>query len=158
MNHIYSATFSGVAATAAQDVFELVAPANARLTIRKIVLGQYSDFGDAQAEILSVTVLRGHTTSGSGGSTPTPASMNGYAPPSAATVEANNTTVASGGSPETLIADTMNVASGWFHEPPPEERISIKDGERLVVRINAPADEITINGTVVFEETPPLHA
>lgn len=158
MNHVYSATFSGVAATAAQDVFELVAPSNARLTIRKVLVGQYSDFGDAQAEILSVTILRGHTSSGSGGSTPTPVSVNGYAPPSAATVEANNTTVASGGSPETVIADVVNVAAGWYYEPPPEERISISDGERLVFRINAPADSLTLNGTVVFEETEPLRA
>lgn len=157
MNHIYSAVFSAVSVSAAQDVFEIVAPSKARVTIRKIVLGQYSDFGDAQAEHLSVKIIRGHTTGGSGGSTVTPASLNGYAPPSEATVEANNTTVATTGGTD-LIADMMNVSAGWLYEPLPEERITISDGERLVVRITAPADALTMNGTLVFEETPALHA
>ena len=69
---IFSATFSAVAVSVAQDVFELVAPSNSRVAIHSVSLGQYSDAGDASAELLSVTILRGHTTSGSGGSSVTP--------------------------------------------------------------------------------------
>jgi hypothetical protein len=42
---------------------------------RLLRLGQYSDAGDASAEMLSVLVMRGHTTSGSGGSSATPANV-----------------------------------------------------------------------------------
>ena len=63
---IFSASFSAVAVSAAQDVFELVAPSTSRVAIRSISLGQYSDAGDAAAELLSVLIMRGHTTSGPG--------------------------------------------------------------------------------------------
>ena len=68
-------TSAGVAASAAQDVFELVAPSDPRVPVRAISFGQYSDAGDAQAEMLSVILMRGHTTSGSGGSSATPANL-----------------------------------------------------------------------------------
>lgn len=157
MNRIYTASFSAVAVSAAQDVFEIVAPSNARVTIRKVVIGQYSDFADAEAEILSVKIIRGHTTSGSGGSSVTPTGPNSSSPLSGSTVERNNTTVATTSGTD-VYADVMNVAAGWYYEPLPEERISISGGERLVVRITAPADALTMNGTIVFEETPPMHA
>ena len=68
---IYSATLSAISVAAAQDVFEIVAPSTNRIAIRAISLGQYSDFGSAEDEILSLLVMRGHTTSGSGGGTVT---------------------------------------------------------------------------------------
>ena len=151
---IFSATFSAVAVTLAQDVFEITAPSNSRVSIREIRIGQYTDFGDAAAEILSLTVMRGHTTSGSGGTTQTKANLRGHTGAAAAgsVVEANNTTVASGGSPATLIADVFNIAAGWWYYPPEEERIILEPSQRLVVRISAPVDSITLNGTLLFEE------
>lgn len=151
---IYTATFAGVAVAAAQDAFEIVAPANSRVALREVRLGQYSDAGDAQAEMLSVTLERGYTTSGSGGAAVTPANLMGHAGAAAAAtaVERNNTTVASGGSPATLIADSWNVQRGWRYCPPPAERIVLEKSQRAVVRITAPADAITLNGTLVFEE------
>ncbi len=151
---IYSATFSAVAATAAQDLFEIAAPANSRVRIREIRIGQYSDFGDAQAELISILVMRGHTTTGSGGSSVTPAPIDAAteAPAAGSTVKANNTTVAANGSPVTLVADAWNVAAGWWYYPPEEEQIVLAPSQRLVVRITAPADSITVNGTLLFEE------
>ena len=58
---IFSAAFAGVAVSAAQDVFEIVAGSTKRVILRKIFLGQYTDFGDANAEILSVQIIRGYT-------------------------------------------------------------------------------------------------
>lgn len=151
---IYTATFSAVAVSAAQDVFEIVAPAGGRVAIREVRLGQYSDAGDAEAELLSVKIMRGHTVSGSGGSSVTPANTSGHtgALAAASTVEANNTTVANTGSPETLIADSFNVQAGWWYDPVDEEQIILEVSQRLVVRITAPADAVTMNGTLVFEE------
>lgn len=151
---IFTATFAAVAVTAAQDLFEVVAPADAEVAIRKVMIGQYTDFGDAAAEIISMTVIRGFTVSGSGGTSATPANVKGHvgALASTTTVEVNNTTVANTGTTETLIADAWNIAAGWFYDPPAEERITIKKGGRLVFRITAPADSLTVNGTIVFEE------
>lgn len=158
----YAATFSAVAVSAAQDVFEIVAPATKTVAIREIVIGQYSDAGDAQAENISVLLMRGHGTSGSGGSSVTPASPSDPEQAAASsTVEANNTTVASTGSPVTLRADSFNVASGWRYYPTPgdpndprirDERIKLRPSERFVCRITAPADAVTMNATVVFDE------
>jgi hypothetical protein len=88
--------------------------------------------------------MRGHTTSGSGGSSATPRSLAGHtgARSAGATVETNNTTIAADGSPVTLVTDSWNVAGGWRYLPE----------QRLVVRLSAPADEVTLNGTLVFEE------
>src|SRR5215207_1206238 len=98
---IFYATFSAVAVTLAQDVFEIATPANVRVRLREVRIGQYSDFADAQAEILSVTVMRGHTTTGSGGTTLTPTNVHPWSRAAVSTVKANNTTVATGGSPVT---------------------------------------------------------
>jgi hypothetical protein len=155
---IFTATFSAVAVTAAQDVFEIVAPAApSRVAIREIRLGQYTDFGDAAAEILSITIISGFTTSGSvGGTAPTPANVKRWsgAATAGSVVEINNTTLAQNGTGVVLVADAFNVQAGWWYYPPEDERIILDGGQRLVVRITAPADSVTMNGTLVFEEGP----
>lgn len=149
---VFTAAFTAVAVTAAQDVFEIATAATVRVRIREIRISQYSDFGDAQAEILSITILRGHSTTGTGGSTLTPTNVEPWSRAAQTTVKANNTTVASSGSPATILADGWNVAANWWYAPPRDEQIWIDGGSRLVVRITAPADSITVNGTIVFEE------
>jgi hypothetical protein len=162
---IYTATFAAVAISAAQDVFDITAAAGAaieRVRIREIKLNQYTDFGDAQAEILSVTLIRGFTTVGSGGSAVTPTNLESWSRAAVTTVLANNTTVAQDGTGSVLIADAWNVAAGWSLRDvlsggargidPADPVIKLASGERLVVRITAPADSITCNGTLVFEE------
>lgn len=151
---IFSAPFSAVAVSAAQDVWEIVAHANTRVAIREIRLGQYSDFGDAQAEILSVTIITGFTTTGSGGAAVTPVNLSRRTGGLSAvsTVARNNTTVAQDGTGTVVLADVFNVAAGWWYYPPEEERIIMEKSQRLVVRITAPADALTMNGTIIFEE------
>lgn len=41
---------------------------------------------------------------------------------------------------------------GWRHYPVPGERIVLEREQRLVMCISAPADEVTLNGTLPFEE------
>lgn len=151
MGVIYQGGVAAVAVTAAQDVFEIVAPATHIIDIREVRISQYSDAGDAAAELLSVQILRGYTTSGSGGSTPTLYSLRGAGSP-AGTYEANNTTVAQTAGGKIALADSINVQAGWWYRPPADERISVQPGERVVVRITAPADSITVNASLVVEE------
>jgi len=151
---IFSATFAGVAVTAAQDVWELVAPATTKVRLRELRVAQYSDAGDAEAELISIQVIRGNTTTGTGGTTVTPVNLRSWSRAATATVKRNNTTVAANGTAAVLIADTFNVASGFWYRPPVEEMIYLDNGERLVVRITAPADALTTSSTLIFEETP----
>lgn len=157
---VFTAAFSAVAVTLAQDLFEIVAPANSRVRLLEIDIGQYSDFGDAQAEILSIAIHRGHTVSGSGGSTVTPENINPYGAAAGSTVEANNTTVAIT-SGALLWATAWHVQAGFLWGPLENaprgvlafrRHIIIKPSQRLVIRITAPNDELTTNGSILFEE------
>jgi hypothetical protein len=152
MGMMYAATFGAVAVTAAQDVFEIVAPADGCVVIHEIALEQASDAGDAEAELLRVQAIRGFTTSGSGGSSVTPAPLETGNPTAGATVEANNTTVATTGTTATLFDRAFNVQIGFFWQPTPECRVVLSPSQRLVIRIPAPADSLTMHGTVIFEE------
>lgn len=144
---------SALAVSTALDLFELVAASTRKVKIREVRVAQYSDAGDSQAEILPIQLIRGYTTPGSGGSTPTPANVVSGGRAAVASVAAGNTTLASGGSPEVLVADGWNVAAGWLWNPLVDEFIVLAAGESLVVRIpSAPEDELTINATVLFEE------
>ena len=150
--NIFSATISATAVTAAQDVFSILAPDNKRVKIREVVLSQYTDFGDAASEIISVLVVRGYTTVGSGGSAITPSNFDPTGRRASATVRKNDTTVATDGTAAILRATAWNIQSEWLYIPDQSERAILMPNQRLVVRITAPADSITLNATLVFEE------
>lgn len=156
MGQVYTASTTGVAVSVLQDLIEILAPADASIVILSAHFGQSSDFGDAQAEGLRVRWVRGlGATSGSGGSTPTPAPhMVGFAA-SGATVEMNNTTImtAGGGSLVTVVTAAFNAQVGYFYQPTPEERIIISGGDRLTLElIAAPSDAITAETSVTYLE------
>lgn len=170
----FSVTLNAVAVSAAQDVFELTSGKSSNLRIAEMFLSQYSDFADAQDEILSVLFIRGHTTAGSGGAAVTPRPFNRYLPAATFTAARNNTTVASAGTTHTLIADGFNVRAGWYWKAPPldldraqldfqnapyagiarrmPDQIILGPAEIGVLRITVPADAITMNATIVVDE------
>lgn len=153
MSNMYSATFSEIAVTAIQDLFELVAPADAIVVVHSIFLTQSTEEGDAQSEMLPIEITRGYTTSGSGGASVTPNPLESGSPAFGGTVERNNTTQASAGTPLTLHAESFNLQIGWQYRPTPEERIVLSPSQRLVVELPvAPADSVTMSGTLIFEE------
>lgn len=158
MGRYYAVSFSAVAVSAAQDLFELTAPANgaARIRLHQVNLVQTSDVASADSEVLRVSLLRysSASTSGSGGSAPTPAPLESGDPAATFAAEVNNTTQATGGTSVTLVEDGFNVLGGaaLALAIPPDRRPSAVNGERLVVRITAPADALTMSGTVIVEE------
>lgn len=157
MGRMYTAQFNGVAVTAQQDLFELVAPADAVVIVHDIELSQTTEVGDAQEEQLSLLLKRGvgTVTSGSGGTAPTAQPVEDGAPAFGGTVEANNTTkMATGtGSIETLASTSWNVRSEKPKVWTPETRPVISPSNRLTVELaTTPADSITMNGTITFEE------
>lgn len=166
---VFSATFSAVAISAAQDLFEIVAPADSRVRLLEVDIGQYSDIEAATAdlaaeeqEILSILFIRGHTTPGSGGSDPTPVNMNPYSRASTAAIAANNTTVATTAG-TTIWSTTWHIQAGFIWRPPEDlprgldpfrRHILLKPSQSLVIRTNAEtlADAVTTNGSILWEE------
>lgn len=146
---MYKVPFSA-AVTVAQDLLEFN-PATAKpIRLRRLFIGQSSD---TDSEQLEITIKRGATTSGSGGSAPTPRPTCSSDSAAGFTAEANNTTRATGGSPITLGEFGFNVLNGVDICFIPEETDEAVNGERLVIGLETtPADSLTIQGTAVIEE------
>lgn len=154
MGRMYTVAFSAVTVSAAEDLFEITPADDKPVKLRGLFIGQSSDAGDAQDEMLQVSIIRGHTTSGSGGSTPTPRPLSSIDVAAGFAAEANNTTIASAGTTHTLHTDTFNVRAGyqlWF--PPECCPMASQADVTIVVRVTAPADSLTMSGTLYVEET-----
>lgn len=147
---MYTVVISGTASPAAAfDLFEFN-PATAKpIRLRRVRIGQQSD---TDSEQLGISIIRAHSTSGSGGSAPTPRPLNSTTPAAGFTAEVMNTTVATGGSPVVLAEDAFNVLNGIDLAFAPEEAPEAVNAERLVVTCTAPADAVTIRATAWVEE------
>jgi hypothetical protein len=151
---IYSVVFDNVAVTAAQDFFEITPADDKPCRFVGLLLSQSSDTGDAQEEILRYAIIRGHTTSGSGGTAPTPRPFDRSGPAAGFAAKVNNTTIASVGTTHSLVNDCFNVRSGlqlWF---PPEcwPEASQADTTIVVRLLSTPADSLTMTGTLILAE------
>jgi hypothetical protein len=144
---MYSVTFEEVAVTAVQDLFEINAPADSAVRVHGLVIAQSSD---TDSEQLNILVHRG-STSGSGGSTPTPNPLELGNTAFGGTVEANNTTQSTEG--VFLHSDAFNVLNGYSWIPTPELQWEISPSGRLIIELQtAPGDELTMSATVYLEE------
>ena len=157
MGRVYTAEFNGVAVTAQQDLFELVAPADAVLLIHELFISQLTEVADAAEEMLLLTMVRGEgsVTSGSGGSTPTARPRQKGDAAFGGTIEANNTTqmVVGSGALVNLYAWDWNVRIPLERIWTPETRPVITPSDRVTVDLGTtPADSITMSGTITFEE------
>ena len=156
MGRLYTVSFSAVAVSAAVDLFEALAASAKPFILHELTVAQSSDYGDAAAEGLSILLKKatGSYTSGSGGSTATPRPHSTNDAAAGPTVETNNTTQASAGSGAllTMRAEAFNVQAGYQYLPTPEQRMVFLPTEACVVSITAPADAVTLSGTLVFEE------
>ena len=146
MARMYSVSFENVSVTAAQDFFEITPADDHPVILAGLTLDQISDVGDAAEEMLRFEVIRGHATSGSGGSAPTPRPMDPGDSAASFTAEVNNTTIASTGTAVVLHAGAFNIRSGlalvWTPETTP---VANKGNTPIVVRLMAaPADAVTM--------------
>lgn len=155
MGRIYTAQFNGVAVTAQQDLFEIVAPATAIIAIHDINLGQTTELGDLQEEGLLLLMKSGQTTTGSNGSAPAKVPTLFGASASGATVAANNTTKASAGTIVTHggFPPVWNIRVPYQMIWTPECRPILSPSRRCTFELAAtPLDPITISGSVTWEE------
>ena len=149
---MYTVVISGTASPAAAfDFFEFVGTTAKPIRIHRIRIAQTSE-PTSEEEQLVISILRGHTTSGSGGGTPTPVPLNSQSTAAAFAAETMNTTVATGGTPVTILEDAWNTRAGYDIAFSPEERPHAVNGNRIVVRSGAPADAVTIRATAWVEE------
>lgn len=153
MGMMYSVVFSSVAVTAQQDFFEITAPSDCIVIIHSVEITQSTDVGDAAAEGLAILHKRGATTSGSGGTAPTPAPLEfGFAAAGSA-AEVNNTTKATSGTIVSLHSSNWIIQQQYLWLPTPEMRHVLSPSQRYTVELGTtPADSITCSGTLVFEE------
>lgn len=148
MGRIYSVSFTEVAVTAQQDLFQIEA-VTVPAIIHAVYLSQTSDVGDAAAESLSILFRR--VTDALTNVTAEAQLDTGDAAANA-DLNVNDTTELVTGA-QTVHAEAWNIAMSFVYLPPPELRIVVPVDDVLVVNLNTtPADSITMSGTMYFEE------
>lgn len=131
--------------TTAIDVLEILAASAKPCVLLGFELGQTTEVGDAQEEVLTLVLKRvtGSPTSGSGGGTSTFQPTQPNAAAAGVTLETGNTTALSGGTSVELARFPWNVRTPLLYVPVPEEQIVFDAGTRLVLSLAAaPGDSI----------------
>lgn len=152
---IYTVVFGAVSCSAAQDFWEITPADDKPIELVGFTIDQtgVADVGDAAEEFIRWTVIRGYTSSGSGGSAPTPAPIKRGIAAAGFASEVNNTTVANTGTAVTLHEGAFNVRGDYiFWWPEGTEPDCSQADTRIVIRIPAPADAITLSGTLYVRE------
>lgn len=149
MARFYSVTLPETAITAAADLFEVTVATDKPVRIWGWNISQDTDVGDAAEEVLQLQLKRG-VTAGTGGSTITPVAMVA----NDATVGfscTNRTTAHTGGS--ILWQRGWNIrmdSEHWF--TPESAPVCGADDDPVVLWMSAPADSITVSGSLLVEE------
>jgi len=157
MARTFTAIFEPTAVTTAVDFFEIAAPTTGVVMILEWNIYQITDFGDTEEEILDIETVRGDgtVTSGSGGSTVTPQPLDNGDGAAGSTVEALNTTRMAVGTGvlDITLKDGWNVRAPYNKVYTPETRPIVTPGDRWTLSLDdAPADSITIGGSITFVE------
>jgi hypothetical protein len=154
MGRKYTVNLSPTAFTVATDLAELTPADDIPIAILGFRVWQTTELGDAAEEEITLSWIRGHTTSGTGGSAATPVLKDHRDAAAAVTAEVGNTSAASAGT------TTVAYSTGWNVRAPlevtftPEQQIRSDQGNTtLVLRMGAaPADSTTIGCSVDVEE------
>ena len=150
------------------DQFTMDVSSTTNVRVREIRLGQYSEFANAQAEIVGVQILKYIGASGDTGSigsadndtgsvTPSPVWGTGDTGGGSCRIMASQDNIKQDTgitefTKKVMYSDVFNVASGWWYYPSEEEMIILEAGDRMIVRTTKFADPTTISGTLVYEE------
>lgn len=158
-DHMYTAPISITAAFTAQiDIFELLSGTSTPMRFYGFEIGQTTEVGDTQEEVLTLILKRvtGAPTSGSGGgtSTPQPVNANGSGAASGTALETGNTSKLTGGTSVELARFAWNVRMPLLYRPLPEEMPTLAQATRLVLELaTTPADSIGgVQGWLTFGE------
>lgn len=154
LGRVYVVDLAPTAITVAADLVELTPADDKPIAILGFELLQTTDVGDAAEEIIGVEWIRGHTTSGSGGATPTPRPVNPSDAAAGFTAETLNTTAASVGTTNILQHHGWNIRipTQIVYTPEQYPMASQANTTLLLRMMAAPADSITISGQIVVME------
>lgn len=166
MARTYTATLQIAAATLGTLVFQLPASASQCIKIISIFMGQSSDAGDANAQMMRAVLQRvtGTITNGTGGATVTAQPKDSAIGAFSGTVRAGDVTTfpTTAGTATVIEEETFNVQAGWYHTPVPEERWELAPSEKLWVYLGGPTEDfvgapialanpITLSARITFE-------
>lgn len=151
---IYTVDIVAAAITVAADVVELTPADDKPIEVLGFDILQTTDVGDAAEEIIGLVWVRGHTTSGTGGTTVTPRPTNPTDAAAGFTAESLNTTAASVGTTVNLQRHGWNIRMPQTIFYPPElcPQASQTNTTLLLRMAAAPTDSITISGSVTVRE------
>lgn len=157
MSRIYTVTFENVSVAAAQDLFEITPADDKPIRIWGWEIdnvGGTADAGDAQEEFWRLLLRRGHATSGSGGTAPTPVPLSSNDAAAGFTAEVNNTTIAATGTTKDVWVGGLNVRIPGPFFLPPELMPPISQADTTVVLrlLSTPVDAVSLSGTLWVEE------
>ena len=152
---IYGANFSAQAITTATDIFEITPAADRPVVIYGMTLGQTTDLGDAQEEVLMIGIYR-DCTAGSGGTANTEYVYNNAAVGAANTAATRSLgTASTGGTLIDIIPWNIRVPLAWIPIPEMRPKFSniAAEGPTSTFRlIAAPADSITVSAVLYWAE------
>ena len=158
IGRIYSVVFDNVSIAAAQDLFALTPADDKPIELLALYLsnvGGTADAGDAAEELLRLSIIRGFTTIGSGGSAPTPQPVQSTVDSASGfTARVNDTTLATTGTTGTLHCDGWNIRVPYQLIWLPENRPGATQANTtIVVRlVTAPADAVLCSWTLYVME------
>lgn len=154
---LYTVSFTEVAITTAVDMFEIAPADDKPCLVVGLFIGQSTDFAEqstSQAEQIPFRVIRGHTTSGSGGAAAAEVDVGKSGTAAGFVAETNNTTAATAGTTVDLHCDVWNVFAGyplWLPEGC-EWPVSQADTSLVVRLASAPADSLDVSATLYVVE------
>lgn len=153
---VYTIVFSEQTVASASgdyDLFEIVPADDRPVELVALTLGNKSEVGDAQDEMLSINVVTDYTASSNGTST-TPRPLDPRDGGAGFTAETLGATVANTGTPITVIADTFNVRAGlqWVFPEIMRPKVDQADTALYIRLTSAAADDLTLSGTAWVRE------
>ena len=148
MGRLYSLSFTEVAVTAQQDLFQIEA-VTVPVVIHALYLSQTSDVGDAAAERLSILIQR---VTDALANVSTAVKLDEGDGNDTVDINVNDTTELVTGV-SIIHSEAWNIAMPFIYLPPPELRPVLQIGNVIVANLNTtPADSITMSGTLYWEE------
>lgn len=150
MPRCYTVNLTPAAFTVAADLVALVSADDIPLKVRAIRVWQTTDFGDAQDEVLTLNLVRGNSTPGSGGAAGTQVPKNPKDSAASLTSRVGDTTAASAGTAVTVYSTGWNVRAPLEMIFPEDQMPGTDQGTGfLVLRLGAaPADSLTIGCSI----------
>lgn len=151
MTGSFSAPMDALAFTTATDIFECTVPSTCRMEVLQIRLGQTTDLGDAQEEVLRIGVYRGATAGSTGTALTEQPFVDSNDGAARVAVVANRGTASTGGTLIDVIPWNIRIPMNELYIPElrPIAEISTVLTYRL---LTAPTDSITISGSIIWRE------